>query len=118
MLAASNRASKYMTVQDAFARAAAILLSTESPMSTREHRPKLIEALQIVWPHLREAATRFGEIRDLRDLRRRVSHGTTIEEVVKEMPPGRLGRISVHIALVAQRLRRKPPRGRRGANRP
>ncbi|MBL8748859.1 MAG: hypothetical protein JNK78_06850 [Planctomycetes bacterium] len=94
-----------MTARSAFTRAAAILLADAAPMGTKESRPRLAEALRIVWPHLAEAARRFGETAEMKELRKTVQDTTTLEIVVGTLTAGRVARISAHLAIVARRLR-------------
>lgn len=101
-----------MTARSAFTRAAAILLADTAPMGAKESRPRLAEALRIVWPHLAETARRFGETAEIRDLRKTVQDTTTLEIVVGTFPAGRVARISAHLALVARQLRQAPGRSR------
>ncbi|MBL8751477.1 MAG: hypothetical protein JNK78_20145 [Planctomycetes bacterium] len=100
---------------EAFAEATRILLARKVSMRADLQRPLLVRALRVVWPHLADVARRFGEKKEMTQLRAAVPDPSHLVTHVASFSPRKLATFSANLVLVARKLRNggPAPKGRR-----
>ncbi len=105
---------------EAFAEATRILLARKVSMRADLQRPLLVRALRVVWPHLGDVARRFGEKKEMTQLRAAVPDPSHLVTHVASFSPRKLATFSANLVLVARKLRNNGPatKGKQGGQKP